>query len=81
MKPETIARTIVAAIALLNAVMVMIGKTPLDLDENTIYVVCSGVAVIITTIWAWWKNNSFTKAAIIADDYMHELKAGRGDGQ
>lgn len=81
MKPETIARTIVAAIALLNAVMVMIGKTPLDLDENTIYVVCSGVAVIITTIWAWWKNNSFTKAAIIADDYMHELKAGRRDGQ
>lgn len=81
MKPDTIARTIVAAIALLNAVMVMIGKTPLDLDENTIYVVCSGVAVIITTIWAWWKNNSFTKAAIIADDYMHELKAGRGDEQ
>lgn len=78
MKPETIARTIVAAVALLNAVMVMIGKTPLDLDENTIYVVCSGVAVIITTIWAWWKNNSFTPEAIAADRMMREMKQNRG---
>jgi SPP1 family holin len=81
MKPDTIARTIVAAIALLNAVMVMIGKAPLDLDENTIYIVVSGIAVIATTIWTWWKNNSFTKEAMIADDFMHELKAGRGDEQ
>ena len=32
MKPETIARTIVVATALLNAVMVMIGNAPLELS-------------------------------------------------
>lgn len=79
MKPDTIARTIVAAIALLNSIMLMIGKAPLDLDENTIYVVCSGIATVVTTIWVWWKNNSITKEAIVADDFMHELKSGRGE--
>lgn len=79
MKPDMIARTIVAAIALLNSVMIMIGKAPLDLDENTIYVVVSGIATVATTIWVWWKNNSVTSAAIVADDFMHELKAGRGE--
>lgn len=79
MKPETIARTIVAAIALLNSIMLMIGKAPLNLDENTIYVVVSGIATVITTIWVWWKNNSFTAAAMVADDLMRELKSGRAD--
>jgi len=78
MKPETIARTIVAAIALLNSVLIMIGKAPLDLDENTIYVVVSGIATIVTTIWVYWKNNDITPEAMIGSDYMRELKARRG---
>lgn len=79
MTKETLIRTILAGLALLNAVLVMLGKAPLDLDENTIYVVGSGIASIVTTFWAWWKNNSFTKEAMIADEMMHQLKDGRGD--
>lgn len=71
---NTIVRTILAAIALLNTVLIMLGKTPLDLDENTIYIVASGIATIATTIWAWWKNNSFTHNALCADAYKKELK-------
>lgn len=79
MKPDTIARTIIALVALVNAVMLMLGKAPLDLDENTIYVTVSGIATILTTLWVWWKNNSVTKEAIMADEMMHQLKDGRGD--
>ena len=78
MTKDVIIRTVITAIALLNSILVMLGKSPLDLDENTIYVVGSGIATIVTTIWAWWKNNSVTTEAILADDYMHELKARRG---
>lgn len=81
MKPDTIIRTILAGVALLNSILVMFGKAPLDLDENTIYVVGSGIATIVTTIWAWWKNNSFTYEAIVADEMMHQLKDGRGDAE
>ena len=80
MKPDTIIRTILAGLALLNAVLVMLGKAPLDLDENTIYVVGSGIASIVTTFWAWWKNNSVTRAALIGDDVMRSIKEGRWDG-
>ena len=79
MTPNTIARTIIALVALVNAVMLMLGKAPLDLDENTIYVTVSGIATILTTLWVWWKNNSVTKEAIMADEMMHQLKDGRGD--
>lgn len=79
MKPDTIARTIIALVALINAVMLMLGKAPLDLDDNTIYVTVSGIATILTTLWVWWKNNSVTKEAIMADEMMHQLKDGRGD--
>lgn len=80
MKPDTIIRTILAGLALLNAVLVMLGKAPLDLDENTIYVVGSGIASLVTTFWAWWKNNSVTRAALIGDDVMRSIKEGRWDG-
>lgn len=64
---RTIARSIVTALALLNAVLAMTGKVPLDLDENTIYLICTGFASVATTVWSWWKNNSFTKKAREAD--------------
>lgn len=73
-KPETIIRTIIAGVALLNSVLIMFGKSPLDLDENTLYVVGSGIATIITTIWAWWKNNSFTQCALQADEYLEDIR-------
>lgn len=71
---DTIARTIVAAITLLNTVLVMLGQAPLDLDESTIYTVVSGGAAILTTVWVWWKNQSFTQAALIGDEAMKEAK-------
>ena len=65
--PRTIARTIWAGIVLLNSVLLIIGKTPLGLDENMIYEICSGLAAVVATVQVWWKNNSFTKRAREAD--------------
>lgn len=64
---QTVARTIITFLALLNAVLAMTGKVPLDLDENTIYLICTGIAGVATTVWSWWKNNSFTRKAREAD--------------
>ena len=65
--PRTIARTIWAGIVLLNSVLLILGKTPLGLDENMIYEICSGLAAVVATVQVWWKNNSFTKRAREAD--------------
>jgi SPP1 family holin len=74
-KADTIARTIVLFLALANQVMVAIGWSPIELEEESVYVLVSTVATIVTAIWAWWKNNSFTKAAIKADKVLEEEKA------
>lgn len=72
---ETIVRTIVLAVTLLNQVLTMLGKNPLPFAEDELYALLTTAATVAATLWAWWKNNSFTSAAITADEYMEELKA------
>lgn len=71
---ETIIRTIILIITLINQTLTMLGKNPLPFAEEDIYTVLTTVATIAATLWAWWKNNSFTKEAITADEYMKKLK-------
>lgn len=73
-KVETIIRTIILAVTLLNQILTMLGKNPLPFAEEELYAMLTTAATIAATIWAWWKNNSFTPAAIQADEYMQELK-------
>ena len=76
---ETIVRTIVMFVALINGMCAITGCAPLDIDENTIYCIVSGIAMVGSSIWAWWKNNSFTPAAKEADAYMRQMKQGLGE--
>ncbi len=70
----TIVRTIILALALINQALVMFGKSPLNIADDDIATVVSLIFTITSTAIAWWKNNSFTKAAIKADFYKDELK-------
>ena len=72
---DTIIRTILLVVTLINAVLTMTGHNPLPFAEDELYTALSCLATIGATVWAWWKNNSFTAEAIEADAYMQELKA------
>ena len=72
---ETIIRAIVLFVTLVNTILTMSGKNPLPFAEDELYTWLSAAASVAATLWAWWKNNSFTSAAITADEYMAELKA------
>ena len=76
MKPnkETIIRTVITFIALLNSVLVMCNKNPLPYSETQLYAALSGIMSVLSTLWSWWKNNSFTQEAIEADEVLRELK-------
>ncbi|WP_290771834.1 phage holin [Anaerofustis sp.] len=71
---ETLIRTIVLVIALLNSVLTMCNVNPLPFSDEQVYEGVSAVISVVATIWAWWKNNSFTKEAVIADEYKKSLK-------
>lgn len=73
-KADTIARTIVLALALINQVLAIVGKQALPFAEDDVYQICSLIATIITSGLAWWKNNSFTQAALTGDEIMKKEK-------
>ena len=77
MKPnaETIARTVVLFLALVNQFLLMTGKNPIPYADSEIYEFISYLFTGVAAIISWWKNNSFTTAAIEADKLMKELKA------
>lgn len=68
----TIIRTVLLGIALLNQILTLIGKSPLPFTQEE---TAQGISMIVTagaSLWAWWKNNSFTQKAIEADEKLHE---------
>jgi SPP1 family holin len=72
----TISRTIVLTVALINQLLTVFGVQTLPIQDAQIHEVVSTVFTIVAAIAAWWKNNSFTKEALEADRFMHELKGG-----
>lgn len=73
---DTIARTIVLGLALVNQVLAIAGKEVLPFVDDDIYQLVSLIATIAASAAAWWKNNSFTAAAIEADAYKEWIKEG-----
>lgn len=73
-KTDTIVRTIVLVIALANQALAIAGKEAFPVTEDQVYQIVSLVVTIGASVWAWWKNNSFTKAAIEADKVLETLK-------
>lgn len=73
---ETIARTIILAVALINQILVVLGINPLPFAEEELYNIISTIATAAAALWTWWKNNSFSPEAIQADKYLKELKTG-----
>ena len=74
---DTIARTIVLALALINQVLAIEGKGTISFANSDIYQLVSLIWTIGASVTAWWKNNSFTAAARKADELKDELKAKR----
>ena len=72
----TIARTIILGLALINQLLTATGHNIIDISDDTINTLISTGFTVITAVVAWWKNNSFTSAAIKADELKHMLKDG-----
>lgn len=73
-KPATIARTAVLALALANQFLSVAGLSPLPIDSATLEPWVTTGLTTAAALWAWWKNNSFTPEAIRADELMKEMR-------
>jgi SPP1 family holin len=70
----TIIRTVVLALALINQILTSTGHSPIPIDDDTVTELLSLLITVITSVIAWWKNNSFTQNAILADEVLQELR-------
>ena len=78
MDKAALIRTLVLAFALINQALVLAGFSPLPWVEEDVEAFLAGAFTVVSAAWAWWKNNSFTKEAKQADEYMNELKSKGG---
>ncbi|SFB34979.1 holin, SPP1 family [Lentibacillus halodurans] len=64
MDKGTVIRSTVLAAALINQFLVIFGKSPLPIDAEIIEQTVSFVFTLVTSIWAWFKNNYITKTGM-----------------
>lgn len=70
----TIARTVILALALVNQCLSFAGISPIPVEDESITQLISLVFTVVGAVIAWWKNNSFTNAAIQADETLKDLR-------
>lgn len=72
-KVATVTRTAVLILALANQILSATGHSPIPGDDAQLEQLISTGMTVGAAIWAWWENNSFTKEAIAADNYLDSL--------
>lgn len=72
-KAATMTRTAVLILALANQILSATGHSPIPVDDAQLEQLISTCMTVGAAIWAWWENNSFTKEAIAADNYLDSL--------
>ena len=73
----TIVRLIAVLFVIVNLILKAVGKPIVDVDEGTILAFVEAVITIAVIVVSFWKNNSFSQAAIKADEFLKKLKEGK----
>lgn len=71
----TVARTIVLALALVNQILTVNGAGIIPIEDAQIEETVALVWTIVASLVTWWKNNSFTQAALLGDQKMNQQKS------
>lgn len=75
----TIARTIILALALINQLLSASGHAVIPIEDATVETLVSTVFTVVASLVAWWKNNSFTRAARIGDFHMRQARREKAE--
>lgn len=70
----TVARTACLLLALTNQVLSACGKPVLPIESQTVEQLVTAGITTVAALVAWWKNNSFTTAALEADKTYENVK-------
>lgn len=66
-------RLICLSLALLNSILAHYGKPLIPIDDQFINQTLSDLILIVTSAWAYWKNNNITHNAQQAQEFKKVL--------
>lgn len=75
MDKALITRSVTLSVTWLNLALVGAGWDVLPWSDEQVGVAVSGVLTFAASAWTYWKNNSHTSEAKLADEYLVELKS------
>lgn len=75
-KTDTIIRTVLLVLALINQALTITGHAVLPVSDEQVTELLSLALTVGASLWAWWKNNSFTQAALEGDAVKDAIKRG-----
>lgn len=70
----TIVRTVCLMLALVNQILSATGHAVIPIENAEVEQLVTSMITVATALVSWWKNNSFTTAAIEADKELDRLK-------
>lgn len=73
----TLIRTVILFISVINIVLELFGIKAIPIEDEMVSEVISVGLLLYSVISAWWHNNSFTREAKQADEYLKELRGGK----
>mgnify|MGYP000614074726 FL=1 len=76
-KPSTYVSAVVLIFTMVNYVLNIMGKPVININENEIAAWVTAIVGVAGIIYSWYKNQSITKPAQVADDVMQILKDGK----
>ncbi len=76
-KASTYVSAVVLIFTMVNYVLNIMGKPVININENEIAAWVTAIVGVVGIIYSWYKNQSITHPAQVADDVMNILKDGR----
>ena len=76
-KPSTYVSAVVLIFTMVNYVLNIMGKPVININENEITAWVTAIVGVVGIVYSWYKNQSITHPAQVADDIMKILKDGR----
>ena len=73
---EAITNVFILVVALINAILQMLGVNTLPIENQEISAIVSGVFLMGTALWNTWKNRNVTEASQIAQQVTDMIKNG-----
>lgn len=70
----TIVRTISLVIVMINIILKKFGIDLINVSESEILTAIEMLIEVAVIVVAWWKNNSYSKNAIQADEFLKNLR-------